>query len=146
MVESAMTLPPEVSRGSPVELMRGSVRGGTAGRMVSAALAKASFLITLELRFTHIIVTCREPVDSMYRAYQFDDLLGGRMINLPYSPGAQHRVLCLPVAEAADRWRTNNVRLNEFMLGTTHPDIRLDFDAVRERLRKAIESEAPLDV
>jgi hypothetical protein len=145
LVESAMSLPSEVSRRAPIELMRGSVRGGPAGRMVSAALAKASFRTSLELGFTHIIVTCREPVDSMYRAYQFDDLLDGRMINLPYSPGAPHKVLCLPVAEAGERWRRRNAPLHEFMIDTYHPDINLDYDVVRDRLKRATHTGVPIE-
>ncbi|MEO7115789.1 MAG: hypothetical protein ABIZ18_08005 [Caldimonas sp.] len=145
MVESAMALPSNITTCTPVELMRGSVRGGTAGRMVSAALAKASFLMAIELGFTHIIVTCREPVDSMYRAYRFDDLLGGTMINLPYSPGAPHRVLCLPVAAASDRWRSNNLPLHEFMIGTVHPDIQLDFELAKDGLRRAAESKESVE-
>lgn len=145
MVESAMTLPSDITSCAPVELMRGSVRGGTAGRMVSGALAKASFLMAIELGFTHIIVTCREPVDSMYRAYRFDDLLGGQMINLPYSPGAPHRVLCLPVAVASDRWSRENLPLHAFMMGTVHPDIRLDFELAKDGLRRAAESKESVE-
>lgn len=145
MVESAMTLPPELARGEPIELMRGSVRGGTSGRTVSAALAKASFLIAAELRFTHIIVTCREPVDSMYRAYRFDDLLNGAMIHLPYSPGVQHRVLSLPVDQAAARWSASNAGLHDFMIGTAHPDIHLDFSVIKARLMEATRERAAIE-
>ena len=134
MVESALNLPPELALAAPIELMRGSVRGGVSGRTVSAALAKASFLIAVELQFTHVIVTCREPVDLMYRSYQFDDLLNGDMVHLPYSPGAKHRVLSLPMSQAAGRWKGNNPGLHDFMLATAHPDIRLDFRSIRERL------------
>ena len=145
MVESAISLPSEIERGRPIELMRGSVRGGAAGRTVSAALAKASFLIASELLFTHIIVTCREPVDSMYRAYMFDDLLYGGRVHLPYSPGVEHRILSLPVAEAAERWRCKNAALYSFMVDTDHPDIQLDFDSLRTRLSEAARERAPAE-
>ena len=91
MVESATSLPAEFINGRPIELMRGSVRNGVVGRMVSAALAKASYQVSKTCDFSHIIVTCRDPVHLMYRAYQFDDLLDGVMIDLPYSPGAKHK-------------------------------------------------------
>lgn len=145
MVESAVNLPLEMVRGQPIELMRGSVRGGAAGRTVSAALAKASFLIASELRCTHIIVTCREPVDSMYRVYQFDDLLYGGMIHLPYSPGVQHRVLSLPVTEAVGRWREKNAALYDFMVDTVHPDIQLDFEAIKSKLTEARKEQATVE-
>jgi hypothetical protein len=145
MVEAAMTLPGHVLERAPVELMRGSVKGGASGRMVSAALAKACYLICVELRFTHIIVTCRVPVDSMYGAYQFDDLLGGKMISLPYSPGAQHRVLCLPIAESATRWQQRNGALFDFMLSTVHSDIKLDYELIRQRLKRTVETATPVE-
>jgi hypothetical protein len=135
MVENAMTLPLDVSASAPIELMRGSVQNGAPGRMVSAALAKASFKLCLACGFTHIIVTCREPVNLMYRAYQFDELLAGELIDLPYSPGKKHKVLCLPVAEASERWRKRNPSLLNFMLETDHPDLDVDYGLVRERLR-----------
>ena len=137
LVEAAMELPQDVASKRPIELMRGSVSAGTAGRMVSGALAKASFQICVALGFTHIIVTCREPVNALYRAYEFDELLGGEMIDLPYSPGAKHKVLCLPVQEAGDRWRSRNPVMLDFMMGTDHPDLQLDLALVRRRLAAA---------
>jgi hypothetical protein len=138
MVESATILPVEVSKAAPVELLRGNVRNGGGGRMVSAGLAKASFQLCVECGFTHILVTCRQPVNLMYRAYQFDELLAGDLIDLPYSPGAKHKVLCLPVNEATHRWRDRNAGLHDFMINTAHPDIEIDYDLVRRRLKQAI--------
>jgi hypothetical protein len=137
MVESAMRLPDEVAGANPIELMRGSITNGAAGRMVSASLAKASFLLCRRFDFSHVIVTCREPVDLMYRAYQFDDLLSGELIDLPYSPGARHKVLCLPIREATERWRSQNRPLFDFMLNTDHPDIQLDYEHIQVQLARA---------
>lgn len=133
-VESALTLPDEMLERSPVELMRGNVLNGVGGKMVSAALAKGSYQVCKALKFSHIIVTCREPVDLMYRAYQFDDLLNGAMVDLPYSPGVKHKVLTLNVQEAEQRWKTNNPPLLNFMVGTNHPDIAIDYDYIFRRL------------
>ena len=138
MVETAMRLPHEVASANPIELMRGSIRNGTAGRTVSASLAKATFLLCSQFGFSHVIVTCREPVDLMYRAYQFDALLSGEMIDLPYSPGAKHRVLCLPMTEATARWRSQNRPLFDFMLQTSHPDIQIDHAHVQRQLDRAV--------
>ncbi|HEX4235706.1 MAG TPA: hypothetical protein VH041_15540 [Caldimonas sp.] len=137
MVEGAMQLPYEVANANPVELMRGSISNGTAGRMVSASLAKASFLLCLYFDFSHVIVTCREPVNLMYRAYQFDELLSGEMIDLPYSPGVKHKVLCLPMKDAVERWRSRNRPLFDFMLSTNHPDIQLDHAHAKRQLDRA---------
>ena len=137
MVESATPLPAEFINGTPIELMRGSVRSGVVGKMVSAALAKASYQISKTCDFSHIIVTCREPVHLMYRAYQFDDLLDGAMVDLPYSPGAKHKVLSLRIREAEARWIERNPALFRFMVLTPHPDIAIDYDYVFHRLKNA---------
>jgi hypothetical protein len=133
MVESAMRLPYEVASANPIELMRGSIRNGPPGRMVSSSLAKATFLLCHQFDFSHVIVTCREPVNLMYRAYQFDELLSGEMIDLPYSPGAKHKVLCLPMKEATARWRSRNRPLLDFMMNTHHPDIELDHAYIKQQ-------------
>jgi len=135
-VESAMRLPNDVVARNPIELMRGSIINGVAGRMVSASLAKTTFLLCQQFSFSHVIVTCREPVDLMYRAYRFDELLNGKLIDLPYSPGAQHKVLCLPIDEAAERWRLENRPLYDFMVDTKHPDIQLDYVQVQQQLAR----------
>lgn len=140
MVEEAVRLPDEVASATPIELMRGSIKNGTAGRMVSASLAKATFLVCRQFGFSHVIVTCREPVDLMYRAYQFDELLSGEMVDLPYSPGAKHKVLCLPMSEATDRWRARNRPLFQFMLETSHPDIQVDHAHIQRQLRRAAQA------
>jgi hypothetical protein len=134
MVEIAMRLPEDVVAGNPIELMRGSITNGDAGRMVSASLAKTTFLLCRRFSFSHVIVTCREPVDLMYRAYRFDELLDGELIDLPYSPGARHKVLCLPMNKAAERWEQQNRPLFEFMMNIEHPDIQIDYDQVSQQL------------
>jgi len=137
MVEGAMQLPDEVLAGEPIELMRGSITNGAAGRMVSATFAKATFLLCHQFSFSHVIVTCREPVDLMYRAYHFDELLEGALIDLPYSPGARHKVLCLPMDKALDRWRVYNPALFDFMMNVEHPDIQVDYQQVQQQLARA---------
>jgi hypothetical protein len=105
--------------------------------VLSASFAKASFLLCRRFDFSHVIVTCREPVDLMYRAYQFDDLLSGELINLPYSPGARHKVLCLPMRVATERWRSRNRPLFDFMMNTDHPDIQIDYEHIQVQLARA---------
>jgi len=144
MVESAMELPDDVTAANPIELMRGSITNGIAGRMVSASLAKTTFLLCHRFSFSHVIVTCREPVDLMYRAYRFDELLGGALIDLPYSPGARHKVLCLPMDKAPERWQRHNQPLFDFMMNVEHPDIQVDFEQVRHQLARA-EAESPAE-
>lgn len=135
MVESAMQLPADIARGAPIELMRGSVKNGVQGRLVAATLAKASFQIAEKCGFSHIIVTCRTPVNFIYRAYCFDELLDGEFIDLPYSPGAKHQVLSLPVIDARFRWQEQNPSLYRFMVESPHPEIEIDYDFISQKLR-----------
>ena len=139
MVESAIRLPAEVAGANPIELMRGSITNGVAGRMVSASLAKANFLLCRRFDFSHVIVTCREPVDLLW-AYQSDELLSGELIELPYSPGALHKVLCLPMREATERWHSRNRPLFDFMMNTDHPDIQVDLEQVQAQLARAMKA------
>ena len=52
----------------------------------------------------------------MYRRYRFDDFLEGKKLDLHYAPGVPHTVLCLPVAEAAERWRLHSQAVYRFFI------------------------------
>ena len=132
-IESVITVPEPYSRSRCVEFMRLGVRNGTSGRLVSAALAKAGYEICVAMNVDYIFLCSRSPVDTLYRGYRFDDLLNGRKLELHYAPGAPHFVLCLPVAEAEDRWRQHSESVYRFFVETEHPDIRIDYAQVRQR-------------
>lgn len=131
--ERSAPLPADLTGRRGVELMRLGVANGTPGRMVTAALAKASYLICRRNGVEHIYVAGRRPVDAIYRSYQFDDLLDGRKVELSYAPGALHSILCLPVRKAEERWQSRNYPLYSFMVLTHHPDIAIDDREVRRR-------------
>jgi hypothetical protein len=132
--ERSAPLPVHLQGRRAVELMRLGVAHGTPGRMVTAALAKASYLICRRSGVEHAYVAGRRPVDAIYRSYQFDDLLDGRKVELSYAPGALHSILCLPVDQAEERWRSRNYPLYSFMVLTQHPDLAIDDPEVRRRL------------
>lgn len=132
-VESVIDIPAPYSKSRCVEFMRLGVRNGSGGRLVSSALAKAGYEICVAMKVDYIFLCSRSPVDMLYRGYRFDDLLGGRKLDLHYAPGAPHSVLSLPVAEAAERWRLHSHSVYSFFMETEHPDIQVDYAAVRER-------------
>lgn len=132
--EESVTLPPAHVGRRSVELMRLGVLNGSPGRMVTAALAKASFLICQTWAVDFVYAAGRRPVDAIYRSYQFDDLLNGGTIEISYAPGAKHSILCLPLAEAKTRWQERNFALYSFMCLTHHPDIRINEDVVRAKI------------
>lgn len=132
-LESVMPLPASLSRSRCVEFMRLGVLNGSNGRLVSAALAKASYQICRAVQMDYILVCSRAPVDALYRGYLFDDLLDGAKLDLHYAPDVPHRVLCLPVAEAQDRWRVRSRAVHRFFVETEHPDIDIDYEEIARR-------------
>jgi hypothetical protein len=82
----------------------------------------------------------------MYRRYRFDDFLQGKKLDLHYAPGVPHTVLCLPVAEAAERWRLHSQAVYRFFIETEHPDLAIDFEQVRRRFvsREVVEPSVAL--
>ena len=122
-----------------VEFMRLGVMNGSSGRLVTAALAKASYYACVAAGIDYIFVASRPPVDLVYKAYQFDDLLQGRTVELPYAPGAQHSILCLPVAAAEERWRSRSRMVHRFFVETHHPDIQVDLPEVLRRFGPQVE-------
>lgn len=134
-LEEVLCLSPEARRQRSAELMRLGVENGTAGRMVTAALAKAVFEICRRCRIDHIFVGGRRPVDAIYRSYQFSDLLNGKAVELSWTkPGLLHHVLHMPIAEAEQRWKCGNPALYDFMVLTDHPDIAIDHAEAQRRL------------
>lgn len=132
-LESVMALPDPFNQSRCAEFMRLGVVNGSEGRLVSSALAKASYEICVAMKMDFIFVCSRPPVDTMYRGYRFDDLLNGKKLDLHYAPGVPHFVLCLPVAEAAERWRLRSRAVYRFFIETEHPDLEIDYTEVKRR-------------
>jgi hypothetical protein len=134
--EHSVALPTHFNGARCVELMRLGVANGARGERVSAALAKASYNICVASKFDFIFVASRPRVDMVYRRYRFDDCLGGERVELPYAPGVMHSILCLPVAEAEERWRSYSLWVYRFFVETEHPDIDIDYVEAARRLTK----------
>jgi hypothetical protein len=132
-LESVISLSFPFNESRCVEFIRLGVLNGSSGRLVSFALAKASYEICRATQMDYIFVCSRAPVDTMYRRYMFDDFLEGRKLELHYAPGVPHTVLCLPVAEAEERWRLRSPQVHKFFVETDHPDLRVDYAAVTSR-------------
>ena len=135
-LQSVIDVPDRYSKARCVEFMRLGVRNGSGGRLVSSALAKAGYEICVAMKVDYIFLCSRSPVDTLYRGYRFDDVLGGKKLDLHYAPGAPHFVLCLPVAEAEERWRLHSKPVYSFFMETDHPDIQVDYGMVREKFSR----------
>ena len=145
-LESVISLPFPFSESRCIEFIRLGVLNGASGRLVSFALAKASYEICVAMKMDYIFLCSRPPVDTMYRRYRFDDFLQGKKLDLHYAPGVPHTVLCLPVAEAAERWRLHSQAVYRFFIETEHPDLAIDFEQVRRRFvsREVVEPSVAL--
>lgn len=131
--ESAVELPLAIAGARAVEFMRLGIETGASGRLVMSALAKASYEICLANEISFIFVCSRPPVDIIYRRYLFDDFLKGGKVAFSHAPGAMHSVLCMPVQEAADRWRLASSSMHRFFIETEHPDISVDHAEILRR-------------
>lgn len=129
-IEGETKLPASYQGRRLIEFMRLGVQNGGSGRMVMAALAKASYEICHACKFDFILVAGRSPVSDMYRAMRFDDVLDGQTIPLSYAAGLPHGIYSLPVAEADQRWRESGHGLYSFMARTEHPDIAITYSRV----------------
>jgi len=145
-LQSVITLQPPYSAARCIEFIRLGVANGTSGHLVSSALAKASYAISVALKMDYIFLCSRAPVDTMYRRYCFDDFLCGKKLDLHFAPGVPHTVLCLPVAEAEERWRLRSPAVHRFFVETEHPDLQIDYQKVRDRFagRSATKSASTL--
>ena len=137
--EASASLPLSFAGRRCAEFMRLGVTSGDGGRLVTKALAKASYEICVAAQIDYIFVASRPPVDLVYRAYMFDDLLNGSKVELQYAPGIPHSILCLPVAEAEQRWLEHSRPVHRFFVETAHPDIKIDNAAVARQFAAASE-------
>jgi hypothetical protein len=131
--EASVSLPKRFEGSRSVEFMRLGVAHGPSGHLVSFALAKASYAVCVASEIDYIFVASRPHVDVVYRRYRFDDLLGGRTVELHYAPGVMHSILCLPVNEAEERWRRSSRSTYRFFVETEHPDLDIDYLEVARR-------------
>jgi hypothetical protein len=81
-LESVIALPYPFNKSRCVEFIRLGVLNGSSGRLVSSALAKASYEICVAMKMDYIFLCSRSPVDTMYRKYRFDDFLEGKKLEL----------------------------------------------------------------
>ena len=133
--ESSVRLAMPQSKARCVEFMRLGVMNGSSGRLVTAALAKAAYYACVAAGIDYIFVASRPPVDLLYKSYLFDDHLQGGTVEIHYAPGVQHSILCLPVAEAEQRWRLRSRLVHRFFVETDHPDLQIDHPEIARRFR-----------
>ena len=136
-LESEVELPAHFLGKKMLEAWRLTVRPGSAGKMVSAALYKALFEISHHCDIDHVLVVARRPVDRLYQMMQFSEVIRGQKILLSNTMGLPHSLYHLPVKEADKRWKQAQCPLYPFMAMTTHPDLELNHHDVLARFLSA---------
>ena len=130
------TLLPEIFQGRRlIEFMRLGIQNGNAGRMVLAALVKASYEICSASAIDFALAAGRRSTTQIYRSMLFDDVFDGATVLVPYAENRPHWVSTMPVADADRRWREAGHSLYAFMARTEHPDIQIDYERVFEAFR-----------
>lgn len=120
------------------EAGRLTVLGAPESRMATLSLVKAMYEICFHAGIELAAITARRPMDRVYLAMRFDDVLCGRKI--PYAPVGHlpHGLYTMPIHEADTRWREAVCPLYPFMARTLHPDIDVDYGVVRARFARPL--------
>jgi hypothetical protein len=129
-IEEARKLPESYQDRRLIEFMRLGIENGNAGRMVLAALVKASYEICFASGIDFALAAGRRSTTQIYRSMLFDDVFGGETVLVPYAENRPHWVSAMPIADADDRWRAKGHGLYAFMARTEHPDIQVDYERV----------------
>jgi hypothetical protein len=123
-IEQSVELPEWLKFCSLAEGTTLAVSEGRIGRLVEAALIKASYLYCLESDVDWIIVTARKPRDRQYETYLYQDVYpGGESIPMRHVGNIPHRVMAFEIKSGAARWADADHTLFDFMCRTRHPDI-----------------------
>jgi hypothetical protein len=129
-LEASIELPAWLQGRSLAEATRLAVAEGVRGRFVTLVMFKAFFQFCLERNVEWMVVCARSPLDRIYRALMFRDVVpDGEYIQLKHSAGLPHCVLAFNVATAEPRWRAARHSLYTFMGLTLHPDIQVGIPA-----------------
>ena len=125
-LEESISLPSWLAGTSLAEATRLGVEQNAVGRMVRIALYKAYFLYCIETAVEWMVITARKPLDRLYEALLFQDVLpGGTLVPMHHVGNMPHRVMAFSVPDAHNNWVAANHPLYKYVFKTVHPDIRL---------------------
>ena len=125
-LEKSISLPSWLAGTSLAEATRLGVEQNAVGRMVRIALYKAYFLYCIETAVEWMVITARKPLDRLYEALLFQDVLpGGTLVPMHHVGNMPHRVMAFSVPDAHSNWVAAQHPLYTYVFQTAHPDIRL---------------------
>ena len=120
-IEQSVELPDWLKHSRLAEVARLGVSEGRIGRVVMAALIKASHLYCLESDIDWIVITATKPLDRQYEAFLYQDVYPGReFIPMRHIGNIPHRVMAFEVKTGEARWAETDHPLFDFMCRTKH--------------------------
>jgi hypothetical protein len=132
-IEQEVRLPDRLRHQHVLEARRLAIQSGPPGRQVTPALVKAAYEISYRCGLDFVLATARRPVDKMYQAMQFEDLLKGQQITQAESPDLPLSIYGMDIPQADALWIRAQCPLYGFMAQTYHPDIDIDFTRAHQR-------------
>jgi hypothetical protein len=128
-LEGSAALPAALTECMLAEAVRLNVSLSGEGRLARDALFKSFYLVCAAQGVHSMVICARRPLDRMYRALAFDDVVpGAAPIEMAHIGGIAHWVLQLAVRQVEPRWRAVSHPLYDYFFRTFHPDLELDLD------------------
>lgn len=131
-IEGECEMPEKYQVPRKIELMRLGVKNGADGLSVNFAIYKACCEICYRCGFEYIFVAGRNPLNRLYKALQYEDVLDGETVPLSYAAGIQHNIFALPVDKIHELCDKTYPTFRRFLCEEDHPDIDIDYDTIFE--------------
>jgi len=130
--EKEFELPQRFHQRALAEAGRMVTQNGPGGRMVVPALVKVAYEVCFRSGIDALLLIARQPIDRMYKAMQFEDIFGERVITSA-QPGVPVTLFYMDTLRFEHRLREANCQIYPFLVETQHPDIDIDPAFVHER-------------
>lgn len=130
--EKEFDLPQRFHQKALAEAGRMVTQNGPGGRMVVPALVKVAYEACFRTGIDALLLIARPPIDRMYKAMQFEDVFGTRVVTSA-QPGVPVTLFFMDTLRFESRLREANCPIYPFLVETHHPDIDIDPEFLRVR-------------
>lgn len=123
-VEHSVDLPGWLDGALLVEATRLGVVQPDRGSLVKTLLFKAVLAHCRNVGVEWIVITARRPLDKMYEAFTFQDILPDQgYVPMAHVGNIPHRVMAIQVDSVESHWKEMGHPLHGLFFATDHPDI-----------------------
>ena len=130
--EKEFELPERFRQKCLAEAGRMVTQNGPGGRMVVPALVKVAYEASFRSGIDALLLIARQPIDRMYKAMQFEDVFGHKVITSA-QPGVPVTLFFMDTLQFEHRLRDGGCAIYPFLVETEHPDIDIDPEFLRGR-------------